>query len=313
MATPSSILAWRIPGMGEPGGLPSMGFHRVGHDWRDLAAAAAALDYDTPEIKLKNEKIFFFLFIGKYQDSLTSWLDYILDMHSYYYQTLFSAWLWTFHPPEGAGDAESFQTRAASPVGASPGVLAPVAGPLRELLSLQGTGRSRGRSAFTWGHFSSSLCIPGGAVRKNLLQETQAQSLSRKDPLEEEMATPSSILVWEIPPTEEPGGLQSMGSQRCQAQLSDWTTVTTTSAFIRNNKNTFLSVYVMFFLLTSVLEYVNYMLFSLRVTHFQFINTAWKGRCSVGCLAEPQPCTNSWPNVAFVLTSSWNGVTSGTF
>ena len=36
----SSILAWRIPGMGEPGGLPSMGSHRVGHDWSDLAAAA---------------------------------------------------------------------------------------------------------------------------------------------------------------------------------------------------------------------------------------------------------------------------------
>ena len=42
MATHSSVLAWRIPGMGEPGGLPSMGSHRVGHDWRDLAAAAAA-------------------------------------------------------------------------------------------------------------------------------------------------------------------------------------------------------------------------------------------------------------------------------
>ena len=42
MAPPSSTLAWRIPGMGEPGGLPSMGLHRVGHDWRDLAAAAAA-------------------------------------------------------------------------------------------------------------------------------------------------------------------------------------------------------------------------------------------------------------------------------
>ena len=40
MATHSSILAWRIPGMGEPGGLPSMGLHRVGHDWSDLAAAA---------------------------------------------------------------------------------------------------------------------------------------------------------------------------------------------------------------------------------------------------------------------------------
>ena len=42
MATHSSILAWRIPGTGEPGGLPSMGSHRVGHDWSDLAAAAAA-------------------------------------------------------------------------------------------------------------------------------------------------------------------------------------------------------------------------------------------------------------------------------
>ena len=40
MATHSSVLAWRIPGMGEPGGLPSMGSHRVGHDWGDLAAAA---------------------------------------------------------------------------------------------------------------------------------------------------------------------------------------------------------------------------------------------------------------------------------
>ena len=43
MATHSSVLAWRIPGMREPGGLPSTGSHRVGHDWSDLAAAAAAL------------------------------------------------------------------------------------------------------------------------------------------------------------------------------------------------------------------------------------------------------------------------------
>ena len=40
MATHSSVLAWRIPGTGEPYGLPSMGSHRVGHDWSDLAAAA---------------------------------------------------------------------------------------------------------------------------------------------------------------------------------------------------------------------------------------------------------------------------------
>ena len=41
MATRSSVLAWRIPGTGEPGGLPSVGSHRVGHDWSDLAAAGA--------------------------------------------------------------------------------------------------------------------------------------------------------------------------------------------------------------------------------------------------------------------------------
>ena len=41
MATHSSVLAWRIPGTAEPGGLPSMGSHRVRHNWSDLAAAAA--------------------------------------------------------------------------------------------------------------------------------------------------------------------------------------------------------------------------------------------------------------------------------
>jgi len=42
MATHSNILAWRIPGTEEPSGLPSMGSHRVGHDWSNLAAAAVA-------------------------------------------------------------------------------------------------------------------------------------------------------------------------------------------------------------------------------------------------------------------------------
>ena len=45
MATHSSTLAWRIPGSGEPGGLPAMGSHRVGHNWSDLAAAAASPDH----------------------------------------------------------------------------------------------------------------------------------------------------------------------------------------------------------------------------------------------------------------------------
>ena len=58
--------------------------------------------------------------------------------------------------------------------------------------------------------------FPGGSVVKNLLamQEPWVQSLGQKDALEEEMATHSSILAWEIPWTEEPGRLQSMVSQR---------------------------------------------------------------------------------------------------
>ena len=40
MATHSNVLAWRTPGTAEPGGLPSLGLHRVGHDWSNLAAAA---------------------------------------------------------------------------------------------------------------------------------------------------------------------------------------------------------------------------------------------------------------------------------
>ena len=60
---------------------------------------------------------------------------------------------------------------------------------------------------------------PGGSEVKNPLpmqrmQETQVRSLGREDPLEKEMATHSSFLAWAIPWTEEPGGLQFMGSQR---------------------------------------------------------------------------------------------------
>ena len=58
------------------------------------------------------------------------------------------------------------------------------------------------------------LVFPGGSVVKSLsaVQKTQVWSLSWEDPLEKEMATHSSILSWEIPWTDEPGGLQSMGS-----------------------------------------------------------------------------------------------------
>ena len=47
MTTHSTVLAWRIPGTAEPGGLPSMGSHRVGHDWSDLAVAVAGFYFGT--------------------------------------------------------------------------------------------------------------------------------------------------------------------------------------------------------------------------------------------------------------------------
>ena len=57
-------------------------------------------------------------------------------------------------------------------------------------------------------------------------QETWVQSLGWEDPLEEEMTTHSSILAWEIPWTEGPGGIQSMGLQKSRTQRSDQTTTT---------------------------------------------------------------------------------------
>ena len=57
--------------------------------------------------------------------------------------------------------------------------------------------------------------LPGGsAVKRQERQEMLFGSLGREDPLEEEMATHSSMLTWMIPWTEEPGGLWSMGSQK---------------------------------------------------------------------------------------------------
>ena len=71
-------------------------------------------------------------------------------------------------------------------------------------------------------HLSVRGGLTGGTVVKNLLywQETLAQSLGWENPLEKEMATLSSILAWEILWTEEPGRLQSLGSQRVRHDLA---------------------------------------------------------------------------------------------
>ena len=61
--------------------------------------------------------------------------------------------------------------------------------------------------------FRTALGFPGGSVVKNppAIQKMKVQSLYQEDPLQKNTATHSSILAWEIPETEEPGGLQSMG------------------------------------------------------------------------------------------------------
>ena len=85
--------------------------------------------------------------------------------------------------------------------------------------------------------------FPGGSDSKNppAIQETIVQSLGWEDPLEEGMVTHSSILVWRIPRTEEPGGLQSMGSQRVR---HDWVTKHTQHTVFPHNRH---SIIISFF------------------------------------------------------------------
>ena len=73
MATHSSVLAWRIPRTAEPGGLPSMGSHRVGHDWSDLAAADRTGDGTTDWFQIRK---------GVYQGCILS--PYLFNLYAEY-------------------------------------------------------------------------------------------------------------------------------------------------------------------------------------------------------------------------------------
>ena len=107
------------------------------------------------------------------------------------------------------------------------GPLSVVKWQLCNLPSLSPKGESKYLSALSssegiLNQVSSLLGFPDGSVVKKiclLMQETRIQSLGQEDPLKEEMATHSSILAWEIPWTEEPCRLQSMGSPKSQTQL----------------------------------------------------------------------------------------------
>ena len=80
--------------------------------------------------------------------------------------------------------------------------------------SIPGSERSPGGGNVTRSSILGTSLVAQMVKRLPTMQETWVQSLGRKDLLEKEMATHSSILAWKIPWTEEPGRLQSMGSQR---------------------------------------------------------------------------------------------------
>ena len=82
----------------------------------------------------------------------------------------------------------------------------------RQIVSFRYIGMRFGRQKRDGGHFAS--LVAQRVKRLPAMQETWVPSLGQEDPLEKGMATHSSILAWEIPWTEEPGGLHSMGSQR---------------------------------------------------------------------------------------------------
>ena len=80
------------------------------------------------------------------------------------------------------------------------------------------------------------------------MQETRVQFLGQKDPLEKKMATHSSIPAWRIPRTEQPGGLQTMGSQRVR---HDWAANT----FFQTNKKVFLKLQAVWFHFYNILQF----------------------------------------------------------
>ena len=100
-ATHSSVLAWRIPGAGELGGLPSMGSHRVGHDWSDLAAAARLVNPFTTSYsylftcRVRTFKIYS---LSNFQICNTVVLMVVTMLYVHYISRKFSSYKWKFVP-----------------------------------------------------------------------------------------------------------------------------------------------------------------------------------------------------------------------
>ena len=179
MATHSGVLAWRIPGTEEPGGLPSLGSHRVGHDWCDLAAAAAVHCCSVDE---KNPL-----------DSLASGVCFLWEI-----LMIAHAFHWILLVVKQVLEWLKTQTDG-----------------LESQLMCDNLAKAWLRNGNKLDIYLRCGTFLVAHSIKNLpaMQETRVWSLGRKDSLEKEMATHSSILAWKIPWTGEPGGLQSMGLQ----------------------------------------------------------------------------------------------------
>ena len=187
MATHSSVLAWRIPWTEKPGGLQSMGSHRIGHDWSNLAAAAAAAAIKIQRSKLTSWffRFWFFAVHSDYWSFLFLFYSLIFIFKYIFYleDNCFTMLCWFLphsnmnQPREGNGTPLQYSCLE-NPMNGGAWWAAV-------------HGVSEGR---TWlNDFTFTFHIHA---------------------LEKKMATHSSVLAWRIPGTGEPGGLPSMGSHR---------------------------------------------------------------------------------------------------
>ena len=135
--------------------------------------------------------------------------------------------------------------------------------------------------------------FPGGLSGKEspAMQEMQLRSLGQEDPLEEKMTTHSSILVWEIPWTEEPWGLQSMGSQRVRR---DWATKWTGFWLLK------LAQYILVFMQAL---YVVYFLFLQLLDKWYLLRNAFSS-----CLSSAFLLSAFLPSFLYVIEESLRSI-----
>ncbi|KAI4548475.1 hypothetical protein MG293_000805 [Ovis ammon polii] len=202
MAPYSSTLDWKIPWMEEPGGLQSIGSRRLGHDWSDAAAAAAAAatypfsrDFPDPRIEPGTLALQVYHKLLKTEDKCkTLKSSAMLKVPEQKSMIAFSAHGF-FLLQLCFNQNEAITQEICIPFGFA-------------------TNNSNIKVVSQYSlHLQGVLQHKGGSDSKRLptTQETQVRSLGQEDPLEKEMATHSITLAWKIPWTEESGDLPNPG------------------------------------------------------------------------------------------------------